>query len=639
MSPSRFRPCAPTPSLAVTLAAVIAGLMPTLPAIAQVQLDDIVITANRTATDINKVGATVEVIDRQEIEAQGQAYVKDYLNRLPGITVTQNGPPGSASNIQIRGALGQYVKVLIDGIDVTDVAAPQAVASFEHLLVGDIERIEVLKGAQSTLYGSEAVGGVISITTRRAARGIAARGHIEGGSYNTQLGVANVSYGTDKGDISFTAEGVRSDGFSAADENAGNTERDGYENRTFSGTAQYRFNDALRVFFVARSTSSEVELDGFSFVTGLPTDNLIDKSTFALRAVRGGTEIKLFDGRFTNTLAVQHIGIDRENFGDFPATFASERTKYEYQGVARFSSAVTAMVGAARDEISARTTSAFSTTSPDEAIASVYGQLLLEPFRNFNLTAGARRDDYSTFGTFDTYRFTTAYYVPDWGTKLRASYGTAFRAPSLFELYDPVYGNTALTPEESRGWDAGIDQTLTGGRFKASATYFDLNIDNLVQFVFPVGYSNVPGETRRRGVELAARAELTSWLTATGAYTFTDAVDALGNPLIRVPRYVTTLGVDAKPTERLTVNATLHIVRDTLDSGNFVLDNYELLNANVSYALSDNLTAYIRGVNLLNQEYQVIRGYGTSDLAFYAGLKLSLDAPQPLAAADDPSQK
>ncbi len=613
------------PVLAITCAA---PLLAPLPAVAQQVLEDIVITANRTPVEINKVGATVEVIDREELQKQSQSFLKDYLDRLPGVTVTQNGPPGSVSNIQIRGALGQYVKVLIDGIDLTDLAAPQAVTSFEHLLVGDIERIEVLKGAQSTLYGSEAIGGVISITTRRAARGTAVRAHVEGGTYDTQLGAATVSYGTDRGDISFTAQGVRSDGFSAAEENTGNTERDGYWNQTFSGRAQYRFNDNLRVFFAARSTRSEIELDGFSFVTFLPADDPDDRSTFALRAVRGGTEFKLFDGAFTNTLAVQHTTIDRENFGNFPATFDSERTKYEYQGVARFSSQVTAMIGVDRDEISARTSNPLDA---EATINAFYGQLLLEPFTNFNATAGARRDDHSIFGTFDTYRFTAAYFIPESSTKLRASYGTAFRAPSLFELFDPIYGDTTLNPEESRGWDAGIDQTLWEGRVRLSATYFDLDVENLIQFIFPAGYSNVPGTTQRYGVELSARAELTTWLTATGAYTFTDTEDALGNRLIRVPRHVYAFGLDITPMERLRINATAQVVRDTLDAGNFVLDDYVLLNAKASYDIDERLTAYIRGVNLLDQEYQVIRGYGTSDLAVYAGLRLKLDAPLPAA--------
>ena len=626
LKPQRSRP------LAVVLTCAAALLAPlALPAKAQQVLDDIVITANRTPVEINKVGATVEVIDREELQKQSQAFLKDYLGRLPGVTVTQNGPPGSVSNIQIRGALGQYVKVLIDGIDLTDLAAPQAVTSFEHLLVGDIERIEVLKGAQSTLYGSEAIGGVISITTRRAALGTSVSAHVEGGTYDTQLGSATVSYGTDRGDISFTAQGVRSDGFSAAEENTGNTERDGYWNQTFSGRAQYRFNDNLRVFFAARSTRSKIELDGFDFFTFLPADDPDERSTFALRAVRGGAEFKLFDGAFTNTLAVQHTTIDRENFGSFPATFDSERTKYEYKGVARFSPQVTAMVGVDRDEISART------SNPLDAEATIngfYGQLLLEPFTNFNVTAGARRDDHSIFGTFDTYRFTAAYFIPETGTKFRASYGTAFRAPSLFELFDPIYGKQTLDPEESVGWDAGIDQTWWDGRFRASATYFDLDIENLIQFIFPAGYSNVPGRTQRRGVELSARAEITTWLAATGAYTFTDAEDALGNPLIRVPRHAYAFGLDITPTERFRINATAQVIRDTLDAGNFVLDDYVLLNAKASYDIDERLTAYIRGVNLLDQEYQVIRGYGTSDLAVYAGLRFKLDAPLPAVEPD-----
>jgi vitamin B12 transporter len=153
---------------------------------------------------------------------------------------------------------------------------------------------------------------VIAITTRRAGPGKNVRALIEGGSYSTLRGAATVSYGTERVDVSFTAQDVDTDGFSAAEENTGNVEDDGYENRTFSGTADYRINENLKVFFAARSTNAEVEIDAFSFVSPfLPTDDPDDINEFDWKAARGGAELSLFDGRFVKTFAVQRTRIKR----------------------------------------------------------------------------------------------------------------------------------------------------------------------------------------------------------------------------------------------------------------------------------------------------------------------------------------
>jgi vitamin B12 transporter len=614
-------------SLGITVAAIITAGGSTSAVQAQQELPGIVVSsATRTAIDINKVGSTVEVIDRAELEKHGQTHLKDYLERLPGVSFAQSGPPGSATTIRVRGAAGQYVKVLIDGMDITDLAAPQAAPSLEHLLVDDIERIELLMGPQSTLYGSEAVAGVVSITTRRAARGLSVRAHAEGGTYRTRSGGTTVAYGGQRGAVTFSAQGISTDGFSAAEENTGNTERDGYRNVTLSGSGHYELSDTLKVFFAARSTNAKIELDSFSFAPPfLPIDALGERSTFALRAARSGAEWSLFDGRLVNTFAVQRVTIERENFGSFPALYESDRTKYEYKGVARFSSVVSMVVGADHDRTAVDTSLLADTARA--TTTGLFGQFLIEPIKNLNFTAGARRDDHSIFGSYDTFRLTAAYYMPQTGTKFRASYGTAFRSPSLFELFDPSFGNVGLAPEESVGWDAGVDQTFSNGDYKFSFTYFSLDIDNLIQFTFPAGYANLPGQSERRGFVISSQAKLAPWLSASASYTRTDAEDENGNRLVRVPRHMVTLGVDVKPIERLTLTTTAQIVRDTIDSNNFVLDDYVLLNARLAYDVSERLTLFVRGTNLLNQEYQTVRGYGTSDLAVYAGLQMKLQTP------------
>ena len=381
----------------------------------------------------------------------------------------------------------------------------------------------------------------------------------------------------------------------------------------------------MRLFFAARSLRADVDFDDFSFISGLPVDDVSGNHTVtSQKAGRIGAELTLFDGLFENKVSVQSMGIRRETFGSFPSDYLGERLKFDYQGHFKLHERFSLMFGAERDK-----TTALSDTDPVRHAAQIdgiYAQAMMEPFDNFNLTAGVRRDTHDTFGRYDTFRLTGAWLFAQTDTKLHASYGTGFRAPSLFELFSPSFGNQALSPEESISWDAGINQDLFDGALQLSATYFSLNTQNLIEFNFPAGYSNVAGVTRRSGVELGLQAQLADWATVSAAYTYTEAKDDAGNRLVRVPRNLLALGGELRPTDKLSLNVTAKIVRDTVDSNDVVLDDYVLLNAKLSYRINDQLSAYVRGVNLLDEEYQTVNGYGTSDQAFYAGLRVKLGA-------------
>lgn len=619
-----------------TLIALFAASTFSIGAHAQAQentaLEEIVIIANRTPLEVNKVGSTVEVIDEEELQKHSQYELKDYLERLPGISFAQNGPAGSTSTIRIRGASGKYVKLLVDGIDISDPSGTQTLVAFQHLLVGDVKRIEILKGSQSTLYGSEAVAGVISISTKTAENGSFVRAGTEYGQYNTKVGHATVGYGNDKGNFTFSAQGIHTDGFSALDENDGYTEDDGYENRTFSGRGEFNVTNNVSIFFAARSLYAKNELDDNSATD--PENPAYDFTT-KQKAGRVGTNITLFDGAFQNTFALQAMNVERDNVTSFPNSFEGGRVKAEYKGVMELDPRLTFMFGADHER-----TSALTSDGVDESVElnGIFAQLLVEPIKNVNITAGVRRDDHETFGQFDTYRVTGAWYIPESDTKFRASYGTAFRAPSLYELYAPhfisgfpPFGNTNLQPEESEGWDVGIDQTLAQGRLALSATYFNLDTENLIDFVstdpvnFIGAYYQIPGITKRRGVEVSAKAQITNWLSASAAYTYTIAREANGDRLARQPRNLFTLGADIRPTDKTLLTVTANIVDDTVYKvfgvdGTLPLDDYVLVNAKLSYDVNENWSAYIRGENLLNDEYQTVNGYGTSDLAVYGGV-------------------
>jgi len=580
-------------------------------------------SANRTPTEAAKVGSTVEVVTEEDIEKQSRPFLRDYLETLPGVSLTQNGPVGGQTNITIRGANQSYVKVLVDGMDLADPTAPQSVVRFEHLLVDDFARIEVLKGSQSTLYGGDAVAGVISIDTRRATKlGYSQSVAAEYGAYNTWRGATTAGYASDKGDVSFSFAGIDTVGFSSAD-NA--PEDDGYDNITFSGRGEYKVSDAVSVFFATRAFKANNEYDNLPL--NVPVDSSIEEGRTAQIAGRVGTNIDLYDGRFKNTFAIQGMKVERDDVSTFGSSwYDGDRVKAEYNGIIAFNDKLSLLAGADWEE-----TGVESNNVPGKRdVSSLFGtfaQLMVEPVDNLTLTFGGRVDEHNEFGNFNTHRLTAAYLFPSTDTKFHASQSSGFRTPSINELYGPFGGNPDLEPEESVSWDAGIEQGLFDKRATVGVTYFELDTDNLINYQNG-GYVNVVGTTYRSGVEVSASVIVTERLGVSAAYTFTDTERESGLPLARVPGHVFAVGLDAEPLDKLKVNVTAKYVAENLDEvfllGLVPMDDYVLVNAKVSYELRPGMEAYIRGENLLNEDYQTAYGYGTSDLAIYGGVRMDL---------------
>lgn len=587
-------------------------------------------SANRTPTDAAKVGSTVEVLTEKDLEKQSRSFLKDYLEQLPGVSFAQNGPPGSTTTISMRGANGSYVKVLIDGMDISDPSATTTQTAFEHLLVGDVSRIEVLKGSQSGLYGGDAVAGVISIETKAATKpGFSVRGGVEGGQYTTGRGAATVGYAaTDGSNASFSVQGIDTDGFSAA---AVGSEDDGYRNVTFSGRGEYFLSPSAKVFFAARSLDARNEFDA-----GFPVDDNADFGETVQHVGRVGTEITLWDGAFQNTFAVQGMKIQRDNFGSNPGWFDGDRIKGEYKGVLTFNEKLSLLAGADWEQTGAENTNSTQRNTAD--LAGVYAQLMMEPIDGLVLTGGGRIDDHSNFGQFDTYRMTAAYMVPGTETKFHASRATGFRAPSLDELFGEYtfianYANPNLEPEESKSWDAGVEQGFLNGRLRLGATYFELDTLNLIFFDNACFFlptqclQNIEGVTHRNGVELSAAALVTDGLAITAAYTYVDTEQENGDRLVRVPRHNFVVGIDLQPMDKVELNVTAKYVADTIDNDfpSFIaLEDYVLLSAKASYEFTPGWKAYVRGDNLLDEDYQTVLGYGTAGLSVYGGITMAM---------------
>ena len=601
---------------------VTAALIPALlfPAVAPAQsvfdLDEIVFSAGLGETTLEETGATVSVVTREELEATGETRVIDYIARLPGVDVRARGPIGSLTSITVRGAGQNYVRVLVDGIDVSDVSGPQAAFDFGSLTTADISRIELLRGGQSAIYGSEAIGGVINITTLRAEEeGTTQFLNLEGGSYGTFRGSYGVA--TDLGalDYAFTLSRTQTDGFSAADENAGNTEADGYLSNRLSFAVGYDLAGGGRVGFNGFYEDSEADFDEqFPISDGSP-DEVTYNEALGLRAY-----LELPTGRVDSTFAATLYRIERDvrgstGFGTANNVYTGDRIGLSYLGALDLDAATTLRFGLDAERETFSQSGDFGPGAGESETVGIFGELAWSPSDRFDLSATLRHDDHSQFGGLTSGRLAASWRpTEDW--ILRASAAQSFRAPSLYELYGP-FGNPTLQPEESRSLDFGVERRLGDDAF-VRATLFYNDTTNLIDFPFP--YAQVPGTVRRRGVELEFGTPLADAWRLDGSYTYTDGSNptlTAGNAWnLEFPAHDLSLTLSGEITERLSAALSVQSVWDRPTLG-----DYTLANATFTYALSDSVDAYLRIDNLLDEEYQLVRGYGTSDRAFYLGLR------------------
>lgn len=624
-------------------AAIAAALAATPAAYAETDIGTIVVTPNRTPTDRSKVGSKVETVDEEKIEREAKPLLTDYLTLMPGVSVSAPGGAGQETSLSVRGADKKYVKTLFNGIDISDPTATQVQTSWEHLTAGGVSGIEVLKGSQSTLYGSDAVAGVIGIST---LGGIELGMHhdvtVEAGSRGTVRGGYRLTGATETGRFSLGLNGLTTDGISRVlsngapplDNDPASLELDGYRNFTGNFAGEQQLNENFSVFAYGLLIKADGEFDDSG---NPPTDNEFNTGNTTQKAGRVGFNLDLLDGRLKNTVSAQIFDVDRDlhlvsMFGPFDANYRGLRKKVDYQGAFEATEWATLQFGADHERQSARVTDNYGTDTSDAfSLTGVWAQAILEPVDNLTVTAGGRHDHHSAFGGYDTWRLTGAYLFPDFGTKLHASVGTGYRAPSLYELYAPWgTGNPALRPEQSFSFDVGFEQTLLDGRLVADVTYFQLDTDNLIDYSYATSsYVQLPGVTRRRGVEASLAWQAAAWLDLEAAYTYTHTKQPDGLERPRIPVHDVALSATIRPAEKWTVTGTARAVLDTTDRispswGTFVdvgLDDFVLVDARVAYQWNENTEVYVRGENLLDQKYEVVKGYGMPGIGVFAGVK------------------
>ena len=596
---------------------------------AETELPELVVTATRVPMPADRIGSSVAVITAADIEERQEAFVGEALRGVPGVAVSRTGGFGHLTQARIRGAEGNHTLVLIDGMEVNDIGFDSEF-DFGNLLTDGIERIEVLRGPQSTLWGGDAMGGVVNIITRRGEGPPSGTAYLEGGSFSSARASASLAGSAGAAGYSLTASRYRTHGVSLANEANGNPETDGYRNTSVLTRLGVDVRDWLSVEGVGRFRDSNLETDPQTFdVTTLlsnpPADGDTESEGIERQALIRATA-DLLAGRLTAVLTAQSSETDRRNTVDGATSFDSEgrKRKLDLLGNYAWNPRNTLVFGIETEEEQIETT--YQPRSDVESQA-YFVQYLLTPMDGLDLSAGARRDEHQSFGGEDTFRGTASYLLAATRTRFKASYGTGFKAPTLGELFGFV-GNPDLQPETNRGWDAGLVQELAGGRATVEIGWFDNRIENLIVFT-PAGLINL-GAVDAQGIEVGIAVAPTPALDLSLSYTYTDATDeSTGRQRVRNPRH--RLGLAAAwrfaPGFKSTLSVQHVGERYDLDFSRpaaerqVTLGGYTTVDLTLAYRIGDRYELYGRVENLLDEDYEEIVDYGVPGRAGFVGLR------------------
>ena len=597
--------------------------------------DTIVVTATRIPTPESQVASSITVVTADDIAARQLQNLPNLLAQVPGLNVVQTGGPGTQTSVFMRGTNSNHTKVFVDGIDVSDPTNPTGAFDFSQFLTQDIERVEVLRGPQSGLYGSDAIGGVINIITKSGSGPAQFNAIAEGGSFDTFNQAVGVSGSQDQFHYAATLEH-----FHAGETPVtplyvlapGERRIDDYDDDVTASTKLgYDIIEGLDVGLVARYTETHLRFTGDNYddYPLIYPDTSQSEDDARQIYTRATIHSVTFAGAFEQTLGVAYSNLKSSDLSpdDPRSDNAGDRVKIDWQGNIRLASDEKLIIGAEhqRDEISLP-------ISASTIIDSGYAELQSSVGSSFFNSASIRFDDNDRFGDKTTFRLAPAYLIEQSGTKLKASIGTGFKAPTLDELFESFpaeffFANPSLRPESSIGWDAGFEQAA-GKTLRFGATYFHNYIKNLITDNADfTSYTNV-GRATTDGVESFVATQARENLSVRLDYTYTQATDdILHEELLRRPKHKADLNVAWQATQRLNVNATVLGTSTWIDGNrDFTIERltapgYVTANLAGSFDLTSHFAVYARVDNLFNHHYEQPIGYLQPTLGAYAGLK------------------
>lgn len=616
-----------------------------------VTLPDMIVGADRTPVPFNLVNASVTVVRRDEIERRQWRTLNDVLGQSPGISTTNSGGPGKTTQLFMRGMNANHSVVLVDGVRVDDPSSVNGSPNLAHLRLEGVERIEIVRGPMSTLYGSDALGGVVNIITRQGSGRPTASLSVEAGSYGTVNadGLASGSYGPLS--FAFGVSAATSDGFSAVADgrstNGAPPDYDGNRHLSLNGRLGFDVADWLKLQWFGRYSRTRTHYDAF-----LAEDPNLYETANSL-STRVQADIELWDGRSKTTLAWSFLETNRRDVDEVdPFNFAfapdnrnrGRRVQLEATTSLTPLDMVNVVVGfeARRDSILSEGFDATGLrTSSVGAAAWTRGAFInarFTPVEDLSFTAGTRIENHDAFGTAVTWRLGASYLVRETDTKIRGSVGTAFKAPSLDQLYVDFaafgfFANRNLRPERSTGFEVGIDQKLFGGKLAIGATVFHNEVSDLIQLTscgaFCSTLSNV-AQARITGVELSLDVRPSETLNFHADYTFTNAHNLLtGAPLLNRPRHQINLHATWQPLAGWWVGAGLAYRRgryetdfSTFPSQTVEMASYTIVRLTTSYDVTRWLQVFGRVENVTDTYYEEPLGFRTPRLSAYAGARV-----------------
>lgn len=615
-----------------------------LPAIAYAEdkAEKVVVTANRIgATEQDHLGTAVTVIDQEQIEQRQTRFISDILRDVPGVSINRSGPAGNITQIRMRGSEANHTLVLFGGMDIS--SPYDGESDLSGLLATDLARIEILRGSQSALYGSDAIGGVINVIPRRGEGAFSVEALGEGGSFSTWQAGANAGYGDDMVDLFISAGRHETDGTNIS---RFGSENDGEKDTQAFINAGVRPIPNLELRALARylDTFADNDPQDFDFPP-TPTEGYVvdgadttDTTQFFSNLT---AEYAALGDAWRTKLSYDFADVERTNDGAFgPFATKGDRSKVSLVSAINFDT------GSLNHKLTGAVdwkTERFQNVAVGSFDPGVNGRRSTENtgyVASYDLSVGAfdggaafRRDENDRFDDANTYRLQASYRITD-ATRIRATAGSGIKNPTNNELFGffPTFflGNPNLKPEKSVGWDVGFDQTFADGEVRLTATYFEAELeDEIYSRSLGGGISTPDNRTTnsdRKGVELTFDANFDRW-SLNAAYTYLDSIEA-GAEEIRRPPHIASLNVTYDFLTNLSATVSVRYNGDQKDTSfvpttQFIvtLPAFTLVNLNVQYDATDKLQIFGRVENLLDEEYEEVFTYQGSGLAAYAGVR------------------
>ena len=610
-------------------------------------MENILVSASLLPITINRSANAITIIDRNEINNRAVVSASDLLRDVAGLAVSRSGAQGSQTQIRMRGGEANHLLVLIDGVEANNPAQSDEF-NWGTLVAAHIERIEIIRGPQSSMLGSDAMAGVVNIITRSADQPLSANAFFETGGFNTQNNGISIGFKDGGFDMRLGVSDLQTDGENIS---RSGSEKDGYENTNLNLKSGWRASDQLRLTFVARQSDGMNEYDADSDFDSL-IDDQDNVSKFRSATMQLKADYSSFNGHWQHQLSMAQSTNKNAEFNQRTPGTVTDSNKDQYRLVSsllwdELNHRLSLLIEREEEEFQQRGPindyGVFGIYDPNQSRSRDTDSLALEYRADISekltLAVSTRHDDNSEFNSSDTSRVEAIYQIND-SVRLRSAYGTAIKNPTFterFGFYTNFIGNPSLEPEESSNWELGIDQLFNQGGSTLSVTFFNSELENEIDgnFMDPVTFrytsKNRQGLSKRQGMELTTVNKLNDAVSLNTSYTYTDSVESDGaNRLVdevRRARHIGSLNLSWQAMDSLHINANAQYNGSQMDvvyPKNVKLADYTVVNLSANYRATPNLDVYVRFDNLLDESYEEVFSYQTLGFSANIGVRYKL---------------